>query len=370
MNGNAVLSEINESKLRAKEDVTARIGAPAIDGAPKILRVVPRENDGCALAIAPQRIMNNPYACHRRPLLSTKSLPASGQPDRCRKRAHQDKNHQQASSLAQDQRNSNSNNNNNRNSKKKTLISPTSALQLWRLQQDITSHSSGIHLLSDHCPWTRLDGGRIYELAGAAGTAKTQLALQACLLCAKKGYDCTYLSLKGTRTNTMVHLAHRLNQMIPSSVTHTTTYEQQHDILSRIHLRGIRNGDELANLIVTAKNSSTSTRPMRLLVMDSLADLFRADPTTDYPQRALQFLQLVQSWRRDYPTMPILILNQVTLHDALPALGLTWAHCVNASFLVQHPNGSCRCDGLQCLRRNRFALRSKRVGALRFQITK
>jgi hypothetical protein len=73
---------------------------------------------------------------------------------------------------------------------------------------------------------------------------------------------------------------------------------------------------------------------MRLLVIDSVADVFRGDATTDYPDRALRFLQWVTALRREYHDCPILILNQVTLTDTQPALGMTWAHCVNASFLV------------------------------------
>jgi hypothetical protein len=278
-----------------------------------------------------------------------------------------------------------------------TRISPSNALQLYRslphLQQQhqqqqqqhwnengssstLRQQQGGggevlvLHLLTDRCAWTRLDNGRIHELAGAAGTAKTQLALQACVDCAVQGYHCSYVILKGGNSGmALTRLAHRLNQMIlmataptvsaggssssSSAAATTAAATLRHDILSRIHLRGIRNADELVNDLhtgsLTSSSSSSSSNnrrttttadTIRLLVIDSVADVFRGDATTDYTQRALRFVQWVLALRRDHADCPILMLNQVTLNDTMPALGLTWAHCVNASFLVQKHDSS------------------------------
>jgi Rad51 len=309
-----------------------------------------------APAPAPTR---NPYAaCRPVSALSSSSSASSGHQQRSstsRRRTLKDVNHQQQQDQQSSSSAATSTTSTRRTTKRVACPTPTSALQLFRSLQrqprttttrtaarDDDDYSYSIHLLTDHCEWTRLDPGRIHELAGAAGTAKTQLALQACIDCAVQGYDCSYVSLKGGHSATVLaRLAYRLNQMIPTTTATTSTTasaaaaSQRHDILSRIHLRAIRNADELVNdLLHRTTTTSTKMMTLRLLVIDSVADVFRGDAGTDYPDRALRFLQWVTALRRMYHDCPILILNQVTWTDTQPALGMTWAHCVNASFLV------------------------------------
>jgi Rad51 len=323
------------------------------------------EDSSSGTPSAPAVPTRNPYAACRPGVsaLSSSSSASAGHQEEQRKnitssrrRTLKDVNQQQ-----QDQQSSSSaaTSTTSRTTKRVMCPTPTSALQLFRSLQrprattrtarnddDDYSYSS-IHLLTDHYEWTRLDPGRIHELAGAAGTAKTQLALQACIDCAVRGYDCFYVSLKGGHSATVLaRLAYRLNQMIPTtaattSTTTTTTSasaaaaaSQRHAILSRIHLRAIRNADELVNDLNRRQDGSCTSMMLRLLVIDSVADVFRGDASTDYPDRALRFIQWVTALRRMYHDCPILILNQVTWTATQPALGMTWAHCVNASFLV------------------------------------
>ena len=219
--------------------------------------------------------------------------------------------------------------------------------------------------------WLQLDTGRIYEVAGEAGSGKTQVALTLCLQIMlqeklkqpkKSCHHAYYLSLKGG--SAVDKILQRLGQM---SHQHQLSKEQ----LRRVFIKTVPNVDDLEELIskelprrlLEEKSSATSstctssngTHVPRLLIIDSIADLFRASYNaegTSTRHRAVKLFQISSSLKRlcrDHPSLSVVVLNQVTAAGfrdtaytdsssptagVTPALGLAWAHCVDSSFLL------------------------------------
>ena len=168
-----------------------------------------------------------------------------------------------------------------------------------------------------------------------------------------------YISLNGHKA--LPKLAVRLRQMCGDDST---------TILERIWTRGCTNPEDLLELLRdtiprqrTATTITANLSQLRLIVLDSGADLFRAD--RDIPARSAMLFQVASAlqdlvYLAQMPCAPlsILVLNQVTADFAssssslsfhhsnsnnnnnhhptrdawIPALGLSWAHCVHSHF--------------------------------------
>ena len=222
---------------------------------------------------------------------------------------------------------------------KELTLSPKSALELWHERL----HEQHLHipLLPSAPPWLQLQPGNIYELSGPGGSGKTQLALQCCINIAEQQPQATihYLSLQGSRA-TVSTLGYRLGQLCAT---------KDPAILHRIQLIAVHNQDDL--LTVLGKHlpsSSSSSSIASLLVVDSIADIFRCtaaattaaghEETTNslsyYADRARTLFAIAQYIRQRERTTVTLMLNQIALADT-PALGLAWSQCVSSRWRVR-----------------------------------
>lgn len=206
------------------------------------------------------------------------------------------------------------------------ILAPKSALELLHEHQK----RSHIPLIPSAPSWLQLRPGHIYELSGPAGSGKTQLALNCCIHPARQKHQVYYLSLRGSQS-TIGTLGYRLSQMCGGN-------NKISDVLSHIHLRAIHNVDDFLEVIAKLPTNA------RLVVIDSIADLFRTNDTTsrvdaDYYQQRARSLWRVSQHLRRRNTTTTLVLNQVTatpgrgtLHQ--PALGLAWSQCVTSQLRI------------------------------------
>lgn len=228
------------------------------------------------------------------------------------------------------------------------------AVTAWQLlqqrQQQCNNNASSFALIPHSTePWLQLNSTGIYELVGAAGSGKTQLALQWALTVAQSREEhqtprtVYYLSLSSLSPK-----LERLQQVVTeqkiagsihfeSSDTTTTTTE---GVLHRIWTRRIVQIDDFWD----ALQELSQRTDVHALVLDSLADLFRGgDSMNNIAERSNQLFRVAQQllqWN-----IPCLVLNQMQLEDR-PALGMSWAHCVTRRYrIVQAPTDSTSSSG-------------------------
>ena len=197
-----------------------------------------------------------------------------------------------------------------------------------------------------------------------------------------------YISMTPSNTHKVVQ---RITQMIQArcqeqpyntdNTDHEEIQSQQQQriqsILRRIQIITCRTLDDfmeicsepqglLTQTIRMSASSTTSSSFVRIMVVDSIADLFRYNDhehhrnsksnavTSKFTmERSLHFFTLTQRLQQlmtqQHSSLPlsILILNQVTsnmsehemdhhhVHDETPALGLSWSNCVHSRFQLQ-----------------------------------
>jgi Rad51 len=231
----------------------------------------------------------------------------------------------------------------------------------WQLYADRSNHERGpsnqfIYLLapppSSNVPpplWMRLDSG-IFELSGTGGAGKTQMALTLLQQTALHQQKSLYISLRGS---TAVRKAQqRLQQM---NLSQSNQKDAMDSLLPLIQMLRCRNLDEFlewlrdASAAVDMKNEASSHN-CRIIVIDSIADLFRigeTNETSSYLERSQHFYQIIQQLQRwvhareqqsQEPPLSILLINQVTTTlagDDIPALGLSWSHCMHTRFFIE-----------------------------------
>lgn len=294
----------------------------------------------------------------------------------------------------------------------KHAVLPKTALTL--LQEHRARKARRLSLLQRHSQQPQEQGGDwlslgdgIHELAGEAGTGKTQVALSLLLQAAvmntdtaavptvtapdnnnnnnhkKTGCRAIYISLGKA---SMPKILQRLSQMAEAWALEHQQHQQQDDhqqqhqqttavhtqVLSRIMTRAVVNQDDLFHLMRHEMRALLEQETdTRVLVLDSVADLFRGmnheggantsgacnnnmqdDKNLAASRSATLFsLAAILKEYSDTYHIPIVVINQVTarisnnnhseqqqqqqsLSSVLPALGLSWAHCVNTSYLL------------------------------------
>jgi len=221
----------------------------------------------------------------------------------------------------------------------------------------------------------------IHELAGASGSGKTQMALSLCMDLALQQQQLQardsplwmspkqaqykspppaiiYVSLQGGGPS-ILQLAKRLEQMaierVPQHYDPTTIT----DLLQRIWTKAVANHEDLGRVLhvelpnlLSPSTASTHRNGPALLVVDSLAGIFRGTNDLSIAQRSallFQWASQLQRLSRHYH-LSILIINQIshsitatshintqstqaTLCEQ-PALGLSWAYCVHRSYRI------------------------------------
>lgn len=254
---------------------------------------------------------------------------------------------------------------------------PITALAMLRQQQERGRRS--LCLLQQ--PNLSLEIG-ITQLAGLAGSGKTQLALTLCVSCVLGGKKAVYVSLGSSNQGIgLTKTSLRLRTMFAASVCKYLSSPQDHptddtmhQLLSHVWLHGIRNSDDLMELLEDKLPRLLRQDPnISLVVLDSLASLFRVNEelgnnnynghenlksfgnhhngknNSPWKNRATSFFKIATHCKRisDEYQLPFVIVNDATTKiepspwnyrvvssSQEPALGLSWSQCVNASYFV------------------------------------
>lgn len=245
---------------------------------------------------------------------------------------------------------------------------PVSALTLLRKHRKQEQSNSRLFLLLHP-----REGGAlplalgITEIAGLAGCGKTQIGMGLCVSCAMQGqreetgnenrftgnapashvenryHTALYVSLgEGT---TQARVAQRLHQMAVQRGNDSA------DVLKRILTRFIRNEDEFLIFITNELPHMLTQSCIGVMVLDSIAGLFRVSQTrhtsTTYAKRSGVLFQVAAQLKllSELHQVPIVVINQVTTsleaNKVVPALGVSWASCVNTSYMLLRSEGMC-----------------------------
>lgn len=197
-----------------------------------------------------------------------------------------------------------------------------------------------------------LDGGLrqgVHEISGEAGCGKTQIAyqllLQAQVTADLGGLDgaAVYISTEGEVP------VQRIRQIMRD-------YECMHprNYMDHIFIKTVYQLQDQTDFLYNKLPSLVESQGVRLVVIDSIASLFRGH--TEYQDRARMLMQLsahLSKMAEEY-RLVIVCINQVTdvfetspewatsWHGCVrsmgrrvkPALGLTWSHCVHSRILL------------------------------------
>ena len=128
----------------------------------------------------------------------------------------------------------------------------------------------------------------------------------------------------------MTKMLQRLQQMAQNQQRSSANSD---NLLHHIWTRTVVTADDLVELL--EQPSQFLPDHVQVVVLDSMADLFRAGNNNNHSSNGTtaQLLYYVaQLLQRLH--LPVLCLNQVTLNTQNPALGVSWAHCVQTQYAV------------------------------------
>jgi hypothetical protein len=219
----------------------------------------------------------------------------------------------------------------------------------------------------------------VTQLAGPAGSGKTQVSLSMCASSVLAGRKAVYIMLGGS-SNGLVKASIRLESMLAARLQNTpsanmnintstrTSSRTIQDLLSQIWLHSVRNPDDLVECLSKKLPSLLAQHPgISVVILDNIATLFRyqddpglANPWHTRSATLFQCSAICKQLSTQYQ-IPFLIINQVTTklsnsnhplssqsqsqsqHSSSlePALGLSWSQCCNATwFLTRHSESS------------------------------
>ncbi|RDX80062.1 DNA repair protein XRCC3-like protein, partial [Mucuna pruriens] len=229
------------------------------------------------------------------------------------------------------------------------------------LQERSVKCSVGCPVL-DRCLGGGVPCNSVTELVGESGCGKTQLCLQLALsaqLPASRGG----LSASSIYIHTEFPFPFRRLRQLSRAFSASHPDLSCPDPCDRVFLRAVHSAHQLVNVIATIEtfllHSRSRWRPVRLLVIDSIAALFRSDfenTGSDLRRRSSLFFRISGGLRRLAKRfgLAVVVTNQVVdfMGDAdvrignfanglyssgrrvCPALGLAWAHCVNSRLFL------------------------------------
>lgn len=211
------------------------------------------------------------------------------------------------------------------------------------LQQQRRRRASRPHLLpvnsksSSNCTWLCLHTG-IHEIAGAAGSGKTQVCIGVCFDWVGRSYEnnksqknCVALYI-AVGTSQVSKVAHRLQKMVESRGVDKAW-------LDRILTKAVVNTDDLKSLLAELP-SLLEKNPIAVIVIDNISDLFRGTLSSEsHVERSADLFAVASRLKAlsEQFQVPVLVVNQVATvgTSTIPALGLSWAQCVNRSYFVE-----------------------------------
>ncbi|EGD72375.1 hypothetical protein PTSG_00395 [Salpingoeca rosetta] len=191
--------------------------------------------------------------------------------------------------------------------------------------------------------------GHLIDLCGESSAGKTQLALQLCLA-VQQPPECGGISARAVFINTEARfpmsrwhqLAKHCAQRYPSLASIAVS--------DNVFTNRINTADEFWMFVHEALPSLLSSSGVRLVVIDSIAALFRADFALDESAARAHVLfdigRQLKQLAHAHKTA-IVCINQVSAHvpeevlpsfapsRVIPALGLAWSSCINARYFVR-----------------------------------
>ncbi|XP_037305763.1 DNA repair protein XRCC3 isoform X2 [Pungitius pungitius] len=229
---------------------------------------------------------------------------------------------------------------------------PIAALVLHRKLDAGLRLSVGCPVLNQLLRGGLLVGG-VTELSGESGAGKTQLALQLCLSVQyptqygglHSVYICTEDSFPIKRLQQLIRDQSLLRSDVPPSLISSLQFSD------RVYIEHVADLDSL-QVCLSRRVPLLLTRGLvRLLVVDSLAALFRSEfQASDWLERSKQLITFSSTLHHlsSRFTTPVLCINQVTdflsgSDDSLgslsssvsPALGLLWANQVMVRLMMR-----------------------------------
>jgi RecA/RadA recombinase len=230
-------------------------------------------------------------------------------------------------------------------------VKPVSALKL--LQQERERQANHPPCLLQHANLALSLG--ITQLAGPASAGKTQLALTLCADCVIRNQKAVYILVGSNGSHEMGRISHRLRTMLAArSAGNNVSPQTIHEWMSMVYLLCIRNEEDLMDLLHYQLPRLLQLHPtISLVVLDGIANLFRIqDENRPNPwhHRSTTFFQLANACKTlaSAHQVPFLVLNEATTRignsdgqsHLEPALGLSWAQCVNSTFFVTRGHGT------------------------------
>ncbi|CAI5703679.1 unnamed protein product [Peronospora effusa] len=246
------------------------------------------------------------------------------------------------------------------------------ALSLWQ------AHGSTSFRLATGCDTvdTLLNGGfrsgLLTEICGEASAGKTQLCLQMLLQCCLpqslgglEGTAC-YICTEGVGSVKRLHdLAHTYAQRYKtvSSVGlkrkrgDSMLMLTSGDFLDSIFIEQLYTVDDLMSLLQTRLPTLLAEQNTKLVVLDSVAAIFRLESTSsvkDAAERSRTMFHMANCMRilSDEYGVVFIVTNQVTGdfdprsaatgNGQRPALGLSWSHCINQRLVITRNTDSSR----------------------------
>jgi len=199
-----------------------------------------------------------------------------------------------------------------------------------------------------------LPAASVTEIAGESASGKTHLCLQLALLAPQSPLSASALFLHSD----LPFPLHRLRGLAPKS---------RPDILDHVLVAAAHSPTDLLSLLSRAQRllahpgRSPHRLPIRLIILDSIASLFRADfdaSPADLKRRSALFFQISAKLKElAYRHQCVVVVtNQVvdvvegdagntvawsSGRRVSPALGIAWANCVNTRlFLMREVDGA------------------------------
>ncbi len=177
------------------------------------------------------------------------------------------------------------------------------------------------------------------EVSGEGGVGKTQLALQMLLSAVLSeehgGLGGRSLAISCGEGPFPVRRLEQLSEAVSAGRgigCDTTT------LLSRIGIHTVNSTAEQVAFVSTHLPRLMLTEGIRLVVMDSISSLFRAD-VSSLLNRSSMLVGMARTMKRlsERYECVFLIVNQISRD--VPALGLLWSNCVNTRFFMRRVIG-------------------------------
>ena len=220
-----------------------------------------------------------------------------------------------------------------------------------------------------------LDGGidtvGLTEIAGEAGTGKTQFALQLMLQSQlpveSGGLAGGAIYLHGDGPSSQPAMRRFRSLAADFAARHAGSAERCGELQSNVHVRQVETPEELWEVVDLAIPGIVVEQPVRLLVIDSIAGLYRtpaegaaAPSAATHGQRAQHLVRLAARLKQisHHYDLAVVIINQVSDKpldeprrraaapwelgacgtadggSRVPALGLAWGSCVNTRLML------------------------------------